>query len=208
MNLWSDLKKVGKILSSKERRQLYMAALMQLFSGLIDMVGVASVLPFLSVAAKPALMDSNVYLFQLKDWTQLDQDQFLILLGLLSFTTLLFNQFVRIACLWYMHYVNYGIWMVLHTRMFGYYLNQPYLYHLENSGNALLEKLQMRVAAAFDGVNSPLIMFCSSVFIILFMLGMLVWIEPLITFALLCLLASFYLLVFQKLKKRIDKYAI
>ena len=64
MNLWSDLKKVGKILSSKERRQLYMAAWMQAFSGLIDMVGVASVLPFLSVAAKPALMDLNVYLFQ------------------------------------------------------------------------------------------------------------------------------------------------
>ncbi len=206
MNLWSDLNKVGKILSSKERRQLYMAAWMQAFSGLIDMVGVASVLPFLSVAAKPALMDSNVYLFQLKDWTQLDNDQFLILLGLLSFTVLLFNQFVRIACLWYLQYVNQRIWLVLHTRMFGYYLNQPYLYHLDNSGNALLEKLQMRVAAALDGVISPLIMFCSSVFTILFMLSMLIWIEPLITFSLLCLLASFYLLIYQNLKKRIDEY--
>ena len=197
MNLWSDFKKVGKILSSKERRRLYIAAWMQAFSGLIDMVGVASVLPFLSVAAKPALMDSNVYLFQLKDWTQLDNDQFLILLGLLSFTVLLFNQFVRIVCLWYLQYVNQRIWLVLHTRMFGYYLNQPYLYHLDNSGNALLEKLQMRVAAAVDGVISPIIMFSSSVFTILFMLSMLIWIEPLITFSLLCLLASFYLLIYQ-----------
>ena len=102
MNLWSDLNKVGKILSSKERRQLYKAAWMQAFSGLIDMIGVVSVLPFLSVAAKPSLLDSNVYLRQLKDWTQLEPDQFLFLLGLLSFTVLLFNQFVRIACLWYL----------------------------------------------------------------------------------------------------------
>ena len=206
MNLWSDLNKVGKILSSKERRKLYLAAWMQAFSGLIDMVGVASVLPFLSVAAKPALMVSNVYLFQLKDWTQLDNVQFLILLGVFSFITLFFNQFVRIASLWYLKYVNHRIWLVLHTRMFGYYLNQPYLYHLENSGNALLEKLQMRVAAALNGVISPMIMLSSSVFTILFMLSMLIWIEPLITLSLLCLMASFYLMIYQKLKKRIDGY--
>ena len=77
MNLLSDLKDISKILSSKERRQLYKAAWMQVFSGLIDMIGVVSVLPFLSVAAKPALLDSNVYLRQLKDWSQLEPDKFL-----------------------------------------------------------------------------------------------------------------------------------
>ena len=206
MNLLSDLKDISKILSSKERRQLYKAALMQAFSGLIDMVGVVSVLPFLSVAAKPELIDSNVYLRQLKGWTQLEPDQFLIVLGLFSFTVLLLNQLVRITGIWYLQYVNQRIWMVLHSRMFAYYLNQPYLYHLKHSGNALLEKLQMRVAAAVDGVISPLIMFSSSVFTILFMLSMLVWIEPLITISMLCLLALFYFLVYQKLKKRIDRY--
>ena len=102
MNLWSDFNKVGQILSSKERRQLYMAALMQAFSGLIDMVGVVSVLPFLSVAAKPELIDSNVYLRQLKGWTQLESDQFLFLLGLFSFTVLLLNQLLRVAGIWYL----------------------------------------------------------------------------------------------------------
>ena len=109
MNLLSDLKDISKILSSKERRQLYNAALMQAFSGLIDMIGVVSVLPFLSVAAKPALMDSNVYLRQLKGWTQLEPDQFLIVLGLFSFTALLFNQLVKLTGLWYLQYINQQI---------------------------------------------------------------------------------------------------
>ena len=36
MNFLSDLKKMGKILSSKERRKLYLAACLQAISGLFD----------------------------------------------------------------------------------------------------------------------------------------------------------------------------
>ena len=206
MNLWSDFKRVGQILYSRERQQLYLAAGLLAFSGLIDMVGVASILPFLTVAANPVRMESNVYLLKLKDWTQFDPSQFIIFLGLLAFMVLVFNQLVRISCVWYLQYVQMRIWKILHNRMFGYYLNQPYLYHLEHSGSALLEKLQLRVTAAVDGVIAPLTILVSSGFTIVFMLSFLIWVEPFITLFMVFLLVSFYLLIYQRLKTRIDDY--
>jgi ABC-type multidrug transport system fused ATPase/permease subunit len=177
-----------------------------MFSGLIDLFGIVSIFPFLSVAANPTLIESNQYLAKLNSWAKLDSGEILILLGIFSLLVLLFNQAVRVGCLWYVQWVNYRIWRILHERMFRYYLNQPYVYHLGASGNALLEKLQLRVGAAVDGVISPMFMLASSFFTVVFIAGMLMWVEPIVTLMIVFLVGAFYFLIYQKIKRYIDRY--
>lgn len=170
------------------------------------MIGVASIFPFLSVAANPEITNTNEYLIEIKNWIQIPDKQFIIFLGLLSLTALLVNQVVRLASNWYSNYVSHMIWWTLHSRMFGFYLNQPYLYHLTHSSNSLLEKLQVQTNAAVAGVIQPYFLIFSALISAFFTVLLLVWVNPMITFLLLGLMIIFYLMVYRKLKKKLEYY--
>ena len=202
----SDFIKVWRILNSKERWQLSWVAGLQAFSGLMDMVGVISIVPFLSVVTNPELLQSNHILVELKNWTRFSDSHFLILLGLLSLVVLILNQAVRVGSGWFGRFVSEQIWWALHKRMFRYYLNQPYSYHLHHSGNSLLEKLQMRVNAAVAGVISPVFLLMSSFFSTVFVLLVLIWAEPVMTLLLFGIMVACYLLVYKNIKAKLDFY--
>lgn len=202
----SDFVKVWRILSKKERRQLSLVSGLQAFSGLMDMAGVVSIVPFLSVAADTKMLRTNALLSTMQHLTGFPDGHFVILLGVLSLVILILNQAVSLGCKWYGQFVVHRIWWALHKRMFRYYLNQPYLYHLQHSSTVLLEKLQVRVNAAVGGVISPIFLLMSSFFSTLFMLCLLIWAEPVLTSALLGIIGTFYLLIYQKIKAKLDFY--
>ena len=204
--LKSEFTKVWHILNKEERRQLSFISVLYTLSGVTDMLGVASIFPFLSVAANPELIQSNTYLLEIKDWFQVSDKQFLVLLGLLSLMVLLLNQLIRLGSSWYGQFISHRIWWNLHRRMFRYYLNQSYMYHLQNSGNILLEKLQVQTNAAVAGVIQPYFLIISSLVSTLFTILLLIWIEPLMTLILLGVMILFYLLVFKQLKSKLDFY--
>ena len=64
----------------------------------------------------------------------------------------------------------------------------------------------MRVNAAVAGVIQPLFLLISSVFSTLFILGLLVWADPIPTVTLLGIIATFYLLVYKNIRARLDHY--
>jgi len=206
--MMSHFKKVWRILSIKERRQLGLVSGLQVLSGLMDMVGVVSILPFLSVAADPGLLQKNELLDAIQTWSGYSDEHFLVLLGFISLGVLVINQTVRLSCGWYGQFVVHRIWWALHKRMFRYYLNQNYLYHLKHSSTILLEKLQVRINAAVAGVISPLFMLMSFFFSTLFMLVLLVWVEPVLTLTLLGIIGAFYLIVYKKIKAKLDFYGM
>jgi len=204
--LKADFVKAWRILRTKERRQLVLVAGLQVLSGLMDMVGVLSILPFLAVVADPALLRSNDTLGAMQNWSGFSDEQFLVLMGIMSLGVLIINQAVRLISGWSVQFVTHRIWWVLHNRMFRYYLNQPYLYHLQHSSTEILEKLQVRTNAAVAGVIRPLFMLMGTFFSMLFMLGLLVWADPILTLILTGVIGTFYLLVYQKIKARLGFY--
>ena len=56
------IKKVFFLLTPSERRQAYLLLLMILIMALLDMIGVASILPFMAVLTNPSLVETNLIL--------------------------------------------------------------------------------------------------------------------------------------------------
>ena len=56
------VKKLYNLLSPQERRSGYILLFMILVMAILDMVGVASIMPFMAVLAKPEVIQSNSYI--------------------------------------------------------------------------------------------------------------------------------------------------
>ena len=85
-------KKLLFFLSSKERKFLPLLLLMILIMALLDMIGVASIMPFIAVLTNPVLIETNdvlniLFKFFTKFGVESSQD-FLFILGILVFVLL------------------------------------------------------------------------------------------------------------------------
>ena len=66
-----NLKKILFLLTPKERRRAVLLLIMILVMALLDMIGVASILPFMAVLTNPSIIDTNIILNQAFDASQI-----------------------------------------------------------------------------------------------------------------------------------------
>ena len=91
-----SLKKIFFVLTPRERKHAGLLLLMILIMALLDMIGVASILPFMAVLANPDIVQTNAILnkmFQASAIFEVENNQqFLFILGILVFALLVFFQ--------------------------------------------------------------------------------------------------------------------
>ena len=89
------LKKILFLLTPHERKRAFLLLIMILLMALLDMVGVASILPFMSVLTNPSLVETNYILntmFQVSNMIGVENNQqFLFALGILVFLFLVIS---------------------------------------------------------------------------------------------------------------------
>ena len=60
----NTIKKFLFLLNSSERKQLLVLLLMTTIMALIDMIGVASILPFMTVLTNPSIIEENFFILK------------------------------------------------------------------------------------------------------------------------------------------------
>ena len=77
------IKKLSFLLTPIERRNTLILLLMFVIMALIDMIGVASILPFMAVLTNPSLIETNMilnYMYQVSNIFGVENDQEFFLL--------------------------------------------------------------------------------------------------------------------------------
>ena len=77
--------KINSVLSRKDRKKLLILTLIQMFSGLMDLVGVVSIVPFISIITDPTIIETNYILSGIKEYLNFNNIQIIILLHLSLF---------------------------------------------------------------------------------------------------------------------------
>ena len=177
----NDLKRVIRILTSKERNQLIYLSIAQFFSGIMDLIGVVSIVPFLTVVSNKEILNTNIYVLKIKEVFGLNNEEIIIYFALSSILLLALNQAAKVFSGWYGSYVSENIWSSLHRKSFKFFLAQPYAYHINTNSNQILEKLNIRVNAAVAGVIGPTFLIIGYFFTCIFLFSMLFIANPVVT---------------------------
>ena len=87
-----DFKKINKIIDKSEKNKLSILTILKFFSGILDMLAVASIAPFLTLLINPNYFDNNKYFIKLENFISRTDQEFLILFGIASITLIILNQ--------------------------------------------------------------------------------------------------------------------
>ena len=154
------IKKILSLLTLRERKHAFLLMVMVLIMALLDTIGVASILPFMSVISNPSLIETNFILntmFQASSIFGIKNNQeFLFALGFGVFITLVvsiaFKALTTYAQVRFIEMRNYNI----SKRLITGYLHQPYNWflnrHSADLGKTILSEVNQVVRTSIKAL--------------------------------------------------------
>ena len=183
-NMLSVILKFRDLLTREERRRGYLLLCMMLLMAVLDVVGVASILPFIAVLANPEVVETNPWLNQI--FVRLgfvDVDRFLFFLGTAVFCAMLVSISFKALTTWaIMHFTQMRHYAIARRLVEGY-LRQPYEWYLNRHSADLGKMALSEVQLVVVGSLMPLMHLLSHGSIVLAMLCLLVLVDPVIALA-------------------------
>jgi len=152
------IKKLIFLLTPQERRRASLLLIMIIIMAILDMIGVASILPFIAVLTRPELIESNLvlnYMFKTSSiFGVRNSQEFLFALGVLLFALLIislsFKALTTYAQLRFVRMREFSIG----KRLIETYLNQPYVWflnhHSADLGKTILSEVQQLIDYGFN----------------------------------------------------------
>ena len=197
----NNLKKISFLLSYKERLQAILLLVMTLIMALIDMLGVASILPFIALITNPEILETNIILKNIyltsKSFGVETKQDFLIIAGIVVFILLIisisFKALTTYIQIRYIKTCEYSIAM----RLINGYLHQTYSWFLNRNSSILGKSILSEVSNVVSRGLMPLMSLITNSFITLTLFGLLLFTEPKITFIAIITISLFYALVYK-----------
>lgn len=181
------IKKLLFLLNPTERKQAFALMLMVLVMASLDMLGVASILPFVAVLANQELVQTNSLLnstFATSRHIGIETtEQFLLALGAIVFvllmTSLAFKAFTTYAQTRFALMREYSIG----KRLVGGYLHQPYSWFLNRHSADLGKTILSEVNTVINGGMIPLMTLMAQSTVAVALLVLLIVVDPLLAFS-------------------------
>lgn len=199
MNIY---RKLWSILDEKQRLHSLRLISLTLVGGLFEAAGVGLIVPFISIITSDnfqlpiALTNIFPYLNELSS-------QEIIVLAVTSFVLFYFVKSLFLMFLAGMQAVfYYRIQESVSTRLFNSYLGMPYTFHLQNNSGKLLSNTiteSMQFAISF---TAPALLFLNDLFIIVMILSVLIYVEPVGAIIAFIIFGSMSLLLFKLSRTR------
>jgi ATP-binding cassette, subfamily B, bacterial PglK len=202
----STYKKILQLLTKKERRLAYLLLFMLLIMALLDTIGVASIMPFMSVLANPMVVKTNKWLAMA--YTKLgftETDSFLFFLGLVVFTALItsivFKALTQWAILRFTQMRNYS----LSCRLFKGYLGRPYAWFLNRHSADMGKSILSEVTQVINNVILPAMQFFAHGCVALFIIILLIAVYPILALIVAFVLGGAYFLVYVSIRQYLSR---
>ena len=203
------LKKLLFLLGPNERKQAGLLLMMIILMALLDMVGVASILPFIAVLTNPNLIETNStlnFMFQISSRFGVENDQqFLFALGVLVFLTLIISlSFKAITNYMLVKFVKMNEFNI-GKRLIETYLHQPYSWFLNRNsadlGKTILSETQQIITSGM----TPFMELIAKGMVVIAITTLLVVADPKLAIIVFFLLAGTYTIIFYFVRNYLNK---
>ena len=166
----------------------------------LDMIGVASILPFMAVLSNPNIIETNILLNNIYIFFKIfgveNKNQFIFALGLSVFLLLVLSlSFKALTSYFQMRFVQMRQYSIAKRLVEGY-LNQPYEWFLSRNSAELGKTILSEVAQVISGGFNPLMELIAKSMVTIFIVTLLIITDPQLVLIVVLTLGSAYGIVY------------
>jgi len=201
LSILSALREVFSYLSPRRRRQFGPLLALMLFGALAELVSIGAVVPFLAVIVNPQRVIADSPFHSLLESLGLDNPIKIIATVAIVFAlSAVLATVVRLLLVWLSQRYVYGVAKELSVAVYLRTLYQPYSYHISHNSSETLAAIN-KAQLVTDWLLVGLMQAASALVIATFILGGLLFIDPVVASAAGLGFAAIYMLVMLTTRK-------
>lgn len=205
----SLIKKIYSILSPDEKKRGVIVLFMILIMAFLDMLGVASIMPFMAVVSNPEVVDSNLILNSAYNLSQQfgveSIDDFMFLLGIAVFLILVFTLSFKALTVYLETRFCVMREYSIGKRLVEGYLNKPYSWFLMRNSADLGKNILSEVNQVIANALIPIMNIIAQSAVSIALLLLLIIVEPFLALSIGLILGITYALIFGVTKNLLSR---
>ena len=205
----SLIKKIYSILSPDEKKRGVIVLFMILIMAFLDMLGVASIMPFMAVVSNPEIVDSNLILNSAYNLSQQfgveSIDDFMFLLGIAVFLILVFTLSFKALTVYLETRFCVMREYSIGKRLVEGYLNKPYSWFLMRNSADLGKNILSEVNQVIANALIPIMNIIAQSAVSIALLLLLIIVEPFLALSIGLILGITYSLIFGVTKNLLSR---
>lgn len=163
------------------RRELVFVLALVFLQGVVQAVGIFSIMPFLALATNPeGILASSFGQRLMQIFPSIGVDNVVVLAGAITMTLLVLTNVVNGLTDYYRARYAYFSGMRIGSYLLHAYAHQPYVFHLKNNSAELVKRLQSEVNTFTAGILIPFLDIISRGVNVLLILAMLLLVNPVV----------------------------
>jgi len=151
------IKNLFSLLTAKQRKQYYALQLLVVLMAVMEIAGVASIIPFMALVGNINQLQHDTFIAQVYQASGVSSEtQFLFLLGLGVLIMLLIATLISSYTIWTISMFSNKIGAEIADRLYTHYLKQGWLFHASGSSALLTKKIAIESIRVTSGILLPL----------------------------------------------------
>lgn len=196
--------KIIRLFPQKNKKRVYALTSGLIISSIFELVGIASIMPFMALLTDPSLIQKNKHLSMLFHAMGFEQvNFFLIFLGVVVLVLLLSSNFVTAFTTYLINSFSNNMAHVLSKRLLTMYLYKPYSFYLMKNTADLGATIFSEVNQVVSGTLLPFLQLISRAFLVSMILGFLVYNDVSLAGSVFLVTGGMYLTMYMSVKNRL-----
>jgi ABC-type multidrug transport system fused ATPase/permease subunit len=202
-----NFKDIFKDLTKPQKKYLIIVILINIFVSFMEMLSVASLIPFVSVLIDASIIDKNIYLNNTYKYFEFENIyNFNIFLGLVFFSLVLVTNILFIINIWITNFINFRIGAEISKKLFNRHLSNNFILKTQKTASDLSSRIVIEVHRFIDGVLASYVTLIFKSFFLISVFILLLFFNFKVTLIVFIFLLLFYFLVFKIIKSRVKSY--
>lgn len=207
MYILSVIRSIYAVLSREQKTKMLMLQAFFAFSAIVQVVGVASIAPFIGIISNPSTIQSNKILAAIYEFGNFSSNnEFILGFALLSIAMILISNGVSALTLWLQLRFSIYLGSSFQFQLFEKFINRDYLFHKSTNYNRLISIISSDAPRFIYMVLQPYLMMCSQAFVAIIILVGLLFLDPIIAIGSAVLIGGAYLGTYWIIKKSLKNH--
>jgi ABC-type multidrug transport system fused ATPase/permease subunit len=207
MYILSIIRSIYAVLSREQKTKMLLLQFFFAFSAIVQVVGVASIAPFIGIISNPDSIHSNKMLSTLYEIGKFDSNnEFILGFALLSIAMIVISNGVNAITLWLQLRFSIYLGSSFQFQLFEKFINREYLFHKSTNYNKLISIISADAPRFIYMVLQPYLMMCSQAFVAFIILVGLLFLDPIIAIGSALLIGGAYLGTYGIIKKSLKRH--
>lgn len=207
MFILNVIKTLIKTLNKSQKRDLYLLSIFFVISALVQIVGLASIAPFISLLSNQNLVTTSaIYRTAYELSGASSPHQFTIYFALVSLLLIFVSNLFSAITLWVLLKYSIKIGAKIQSDLFQNFLYRDYIFHKTENYNKIISIISQETPRFIYMVLQPFLLLISHLLIGLIILAGLIYINIVIAFTSAALIGGSYLITYLLIKKSLIKH--